>query len=158
MASSVSTDRLSCRRKILMYKHMPADASAIAVVKAGTTTTTWTAMEGYGSFQALAMWIIDGTAGGLINLSIYAATSSAGANATQIKTSGTIACDALGDWAMQECTAEELQQIGKPLGYSFTHIAAYVDCTHADDEVAVVYILDDPLFKYDGLTPATTIA
>ena len=31
MASSVATDRLSCRRKILMYKHMPADASVEAV-------------------------------------------------------------------------------------------------------------------------------
>ena len=41
MASSVSTDRLSCRRKILMYKHMPADAKVEAIAKAGTTTETW---------------------------------------------------------------------------------------------------------------------
>ena len=53
---------------------------------------------------------------------------------------------------------EEVQQIGKPLGCNFTHIVAYIDCSHADDIVSVTYILDDPLFKYDALTPATTIA
>ena len=41
-------------------------------------------------------------------LSIYAAESAAGANATEIKTSGVLAGDALGDWAAQECTAEEI--------------------------------------------------
>jgi hypothetical protein len=158
MASLVATDRLACRRKILMYKHMPADAKVEAIAKAGTTTETWTAFKGYGSFQALAMFIINGGGGGLIELSIYAAESAAGANATEIKTSGVIAGDALGDWAMQECTAEEIQQIGKSLGFNFTHVGAYLDCTHGDDEIAVVYILDEPLFKYDALTPATTIA
>ena len=158
MASSVATDRLSTRRKVLMYKHMPADATVLAVAKSGDTTVTWTAFQGYGSFQALAMWIIDGTSGGIINLSIYAATSAAGANATEIKTSGVIACDTLGDWAMQECSAEEVNHVGKALGYDFTHIAAYLDCTHVNDEVAVVYILDEPQFAYDALTPATTTA
>ena len=59
---------------------------------------------------------------------------------------------------MRKCAAEEIRQIGKPLGYNFTRVAAYLDCTHGDDEVAVVYILDDPFYKYDALTPATTIA
>ena len=59
---------------------------------------------------------------------------------------------------LKECTAEEIQQIGKPLGNNFTHVAAYMACTHGDDEIAVVYILDNPLFKYDALTPASTIA
>ena len=157
MASSVATDRLACRRKMLMYYHKPADAATEQSVKAGTTTATWTAMKGYGSFQAAAMTaLLTGT--GLTELSIYAAEDSSGTNATEIKTSGAIAADAIGDWAMQECTAEELQQIGKPLGYDFTHVCAYVDCNHNDDEVAVVYVLDDPMFKYDALTPATTIA
>jgi hypothetical protein len=140
-----------------MYKHMPADATVEAIAKAGDTTATWTALEGYGSFQVCAMTIILG-GNGMTELSIYAAESAAGANATEIKTSGVIAADALGDWAMQECTAEEIQQIGKPLGYNFTHVGAYIDCHHVNDEVAVVYILDEPLFKYDALTPATTLA
>ena len=39
MASSVATDRLACRRKMLMYYHKPADAATEQSVKAGTTTT-----------------------------------------------------------------------------------------------------------------------
>ena len=157
MASSVSTDRLACRRKMLMFYHAPAAAATEQSVKAGDTTETWQAFKGYGSFQVAAMTALLGGSG-MIELSIYAAESAAGANATEIKTSGVIAADAVGDWAMLECTAEEVNHIGKPLGYDFTHIVAYIDCQHANDEVAVVYILDDPLFKYDALPPATTIA
>lgn len=157
MASSVSTDRLACRRKILMYHHAPADAATEQSVKAGATTTTWQAFKDYGSFQVCAMTgLLVGS--GMVELSIYAATSSAGANATEIKTSGVIAADAVGDWAMQECTAEEINQVGKAAGYNFTHVVAYVDCNNNDDEVEVVYILDEPRFKYDALTPATTIS
>lgn len=157
MASAVATDRLSTRRKMLMFYHAPADAATEQSVKSGATTTTWQAFKGYGSFQVAAMTsLLVGT--GMIELSIYAAEDSSGSNATEIKTSGAIAADAVGDWAMQECTAEEVNQIGKAAGYDFTHVVAYVDCQHNDDEVSVVYILDEPLFKYDGLTPATTIA
>jgi hypothetical protein len=138
-----------------MYLHDPADANVEQSAKSGATTTTWTALEGYGSFQVCAMFK-EGTS--MIELSIYAATTSTGTNATEIKTSGAILCDAEGDWAMQECTAEEINAAGRALGYAFTHVAAYIDCGAATDEVAVVYILDDPLFKYDALTPATPIA
>jgi len=157
MASSVATDRLSCRRKILMYHHAPADAATEQSVKAGATTTTWQAFKDFGSFQVCAMLGLK-TGNGLIELSIYAAEDASGSNATEIKTSGAITADAVGDWAMQECTAEEVNHVGKAAGYDFTHIVAYVDCHHDDDEVEVVYILDEPRFKYDALTPATTIA
>jgi hypothetical protein len=157
MASAVATDRLSVRRKMLMFYHAPADAATEQSVKAGDTVLTWQAFKGYGSFQVAAMTALLG-GNGMIELSIYAAESAAGANATEIKTSGVIAADAVGDWAMQECTAEEVNHVGKAAGYDFTHIVAYVDCHHNNDEVAVVYILDEPQFKYDGLTPATTIA
>lgn len=157
MASAVATDRLACRRKMLMYYHKPDDAATEQSVKSGTATTTWQAFKGYGSFQVAAMLALK-TGNGLIELSIYAAEDASGTNATEIKTSGAIAADAVGDWAMQECTAEEINHVGKAAGYDFTHVVAYIDCHHNDDECAVVYILDEPQFKYDGLTPATTIA
>lgn len=157
MASSVATDRLSTRRKMLMYYHAPADASTEQSVKAGDTVLTWQAFKGYGSFQVAAMTALKG-GNGMIELSIYAAEDATGTNATEIKTSGAIAADAIGDWAMQECTAEEVNHVGKAAGYDFTHVVAYIDCHHANDECAVVYILDEPQFKYDGLTPATTLA
>jgi hypothetical protein len=157
MASSVATDRLSTRRKMLMYYHAPADAATEQSVKAGASTETWQAMQGYGSFQVAAMTALKG-GNGMIELSIYAAESATGTNATEIKTSGAIAADTVGDWAMQECTAEEINHVGRAAGRKFTHVAAYIDCHHNDDECAVVYILDEPQFQYDALTAATTLA
>jgi hypothetical protein len=138
-----------------MYLHDPADADVLQSAKSGLTATTWTAFKGYGSFQVAAMFK-EGTS--MILLAIYAAESAAGANATEIKTSGAILCDAEGDWAMQECTAEEVNAAGKAAGYDFTHVAARLTLQNAADECVVVYILDEPLFKYVGLTPASTIA
>ena len=155
MATAIATDRLSCRRKILMYNHDSASANTNQSVKSGTTTTTWTAFKGYGSFQVAAMFTQGNS---MVGLYIYAATSAAAANATEIKASGAIVADAEGDWATLECSAEEVNAAGKALGYDFTHLTAYVDCGADTDEVAVMYILDDPLFQYDALTPATTIA
>jgi hypothetical protein len=80
MATAIATDRLATRRKILMYLHDPADADVLQSAKSGLTTTTWTALAGYGSFQACAMFK-EGTS--MILLAIYAATSAAGANAVQ---------------------------------------------------------------------------
>jgi putative aminopeptidase FrvX len=142
---------------MLMYYHMPADAATEQSVKAGTATLTWQAMRDYGSFQVAAMTALK-NGNGMIELSIYAAEDATGANATEIKTSGVIAADTVGDWAQQECTAEEVNHVGKALGYDFTHVVGYIDCHDNDDEVAVVYILDEPRFPQDGLTPATTIA
>ena len=157
MASAVATDRLSVRRKMLMFYHAPADADTEQSVKAGDTVLTWQAMAGYASFQVAAMTALK-AGNGMIELSIYAAESATGTNATEIKTSDVIAADTVGDWAMQECTAEEINQIGRAAGRKFTHVVAYIDCHDANDECAVVYILDEPQFKYDGLTPATTLA
>jgi hypothetical protein len=157
MASSVATDRLSCRRKMLLYKHMPDDAATEQSVKSGTATLTWQALRDFSSFQVAAMTsLLAGT--GLTELSIYAATDAAGSNATEIKTSGAVAADAVGDWVQQECTAGEINQIGRAAGRAFTHVAGYIDCNNNDDECFVVYILDEPRFPQDNLTPATTIS
>ena len=67
MATAIATDRLSCRRKMLMYYHAPADAATEQSVKAGATTTTWQAFKGYGSFQVAAMTALLG-GNGMIEL------------------------------------------------------------------------------------------
>lgn len=157
MASSVATDRLACRRKILMWDHDPNANTALVVSPDAGTTKRYEAFKGYGSFQVCAMSSTL-TGSGITLLEIIAAEDATGTNATQIKTSGTIAADAVGDWAMLECTAEEINHVGKAAGYDFTHVAARLTLQNAADEAVVVYILDEPLFKYDALTPATTIA
>ena len=157
MASSVATDRLACRRKIEMWDHDPGGTSALITTPDGGTTKRYVAMAGYGSFQGLCYTsVLAGNGPTLVE--IVAAEDAAGTNVTQIKTSGTVAADAVGDWVMLECTAEEINHVGKAAGYDFTHVGVRITCQNVGDEACVVYIRDEPLFKYDALTPATTIA
>jgi hypothetical protein len=157
MASAVATDKFATRNKVLMYHHAPAAAATEQSVKAGATTTTWQDMRDYEGFAVAAMTgLLVGT--GMIELSIYAAEDSSGTNATEIKTTGAIAADAVGDWAFLECSAEEIAQVGEAAGYNLRYVAAYIDCNHNDDECEVVYILTAPSRAADALTAATTIA
>lgn len=157
MASSVATDKFACNHKVQMFYHAPADAATEQSVKAGATTTTWQDMRDYDHFAVAAMTaLLVGT--GMTELSIYAAEDSSGTNATEIKTSGAIAADAVGDWAFLECSAEEIAHVGEAAGYNLRYVAAYVDCNNNDDEVAAVYVRTKANRAADALTPATTIA
>lgn len=151
MASSVATDKWVCNNKAEMYYHAPADAATEQSVKAGDTATTWVDLRDYDGFVVMAMTALK-TGNGMIELSIYAAEDSSGTNATEIKTSGAIAADTVGNYAVLECTAEEIAHIGEAAGYDLRYVAGYVDCHHNDDEVAVVYIRTGAKRAADGLT------
>lgn len=156
MASSVSTDRFACNAAVEMFYHAPADAATEQSVKAGASTTTWKDLRDYEGFMVVAMTALK-VGNGMIELSIYAADDTSGTNATEIKTTGVIAADAIGDYAVLECTAEEIAHLSAASGYSLRYVAGYVDCHHNDDEVAVTYIRWGAKRAADGLT-ATTIA
>ena len=156
MVTAVATEKLFANAMIESFIHMPADASSDQSVKAGATTTTWRAMRDYEGFAVIAVQGVLG-GNGMIELSIYAATDASASNATEIKTTGVIACDAIGDFAVLEVSAEDIQQIGKVAGYNFTHVVAYIDSHHADDEQGVTYIRHGAKHRVSGLT-ATTIS
>lgn len=156
MASALSTVKLFANACIEMFYHAPNDAATEQSVKAGATTTTWKDLRDYDGFAVLAMTALK-VGNGMIELSIYAAEDASGTNATEIKTSGVIAADAIGDYSALECTAEEIAQIGRAAGYALRYVAAYVDCQHNDDEVAVTYIRHGAKAAVAGLT-AETIA
>lgn len=156
MASAVSTVDLFANAKIEMFYHAPADAATEQSVKAGAATLTWKDLRDYDGFAVLAMTALK-VGNGMIELSIYAADDATGTNATEIKTTGVIAADAIGDYAVLECSAEEIKQLSEAAGYDLRYVAAYVDCHHDDDEVAVVYIRHKAKRPAAGLT-ATTIA
>jgi len=156
MASAVSTEKLFAQAKIESFHHAPADAATEQSVKAGASTVTWKDLRDYEGFAVLAMTdLLVGN--GMIELSIYAAEDATGTNATEIKTTGVIAADAIGDYAVLECSAAEIAQLGRALGYALRYVAAYVDCHHNDDEVAVTYIRFGAKNQFSGLT-ATTIS
>lgn len=156
MASAVSTDKLFTNACIEMFTHMPADAATEQSVKAGTTTTTWRDLRDYEGFAVGACQAVKG-GNGMIELSIYAAEDSSGTNATEVKTTGVIAADAIGDYALLECTAEEIAQLGAENGYDLRYVAGYIDSHHNDDEQGVVYIRWGAKRPADGLS-ATTIS
>ena len=139
MASAVDTQKFCANNMVQMFYHAPAAAATEQSVKAGATTTTWQDLRDYDGFVAVAMTaLLTGT--GMIELSIYAAEDASATNATEIKTTGAIAADAVGDFTVLEVSAEEIAQIGKAAGYDLRYVTAYVDCQHNDDEVAVTYI------------------
>ena len=133
----------------MTQREMDTDASTAVV-------SDYVAMSGFKKFVVTAATTVKG-GNGMVLLEIVAAESAAGANVTQIKTSGTIAADTVGDLAKLECTAAEIAQIGSDNGYEFTHVAARITNHHAGDENWITYILyDGPVFS--GQTPATTLA
>ena len=151
MASSQSSVKFFANNCVELFTHMPADGATEQSVKAGTTTACWRDMRDYEGFAVGACQAVKG-GNGMIELSIYAAESDSGANATEIKTTGVIAADAIGDYALLECTAEEIAQIGRAAGYAFTHVAGYIDSHHNDDEQGVVYI------RYGAKRPAASLS
>jgi len=157
MVTAVATEKLFANACCEMFYHDPADASVEASVKAGASATTWKAMRDFDGFAVLAMTAVKG-GNGLIELSIYAAEDDAATNATEIKTTGTVACDAVGDYVVLEVSAEEVNAIGEAAGYNFTHVTAYVDCHNAGDTVAVTYIRYGAKRAYTGMTANTISA
>jgi len=156
MVTAVATEKLFANACIESFIHMPAAGATEQSVKAGATATTWRAMRDYEGFAVIAVQGVLGGSG-MIELSIYAATDDSASDATEIKTTGVIACDAIGDYAVLEVSAEEIEQLGIAAGYKFTHVTAYIDSQHNDDEQGVTYIRYGCKRPHTGLT-ATTIS
>jgi len=154
MATAVATEKLFANASIESFIHMPATGSTEQSVKAGATATTWRAMRDYEGFAVIAVQGVLGGSG-MIELSIYAAEDASATNATEIKTTGVVACDAIGDYTVLEVSMEEVQQLGVAAGYSFTHVTAYIDSHHDDDEQGVTYIRYGAKRAYTGLTVET---
>jgi len=157
MVTAVSTEKFAANNMAEAFIHMPAAAATEQSVKAGATATTWRAMRDYEGFAVLAVQGVLG-GNGMIKLSIYAATDASASDPTEIKTTGTIAADAIGDYTFLEVSADDIQQIGKAAGYDFTHVTAYIDCHHNDDEVAVTYVRYGAKHCESGLTAETISA
>ena len=158
MATAVATVKLFANAMIESFIHMPADAATEQSVKAGATTTTWRAMRDFEGFAVIAVQgVLGGT--GMIELSIYGATDSSGSDAIEIKTTGALLANAIGDYAVLEVSAEDIQQIGKSqtTQLDLTHVVAYIDSQHNDDEQGVTYIRHPAKRRVAGLT-ATTIS
>jgi len=139
MVTALATEKLFANACIESFIHMPADGATEQSVKAGTTTATWRDLRDYEGFAVIAVQGVKG-GNGMIELSIYAAEDTTPTNATEIKTTGVVACDAIGDYVVLEVSAEEIAQIGAAAGLDLRYVCAYIDSHHDDDEQGVTYI------------------
>lgn len=151
MASALATEKLFANAKIEMWDHDPG-ATAATVCTGGS----YVDLRDYGGFAVVAMSSTL-TGNGITLLEIVAADDATGTNVTVIKTSGTVAADAVGDYVVEECTAEEIAQLSEAAGYSLRYVGARLTLHNAADESVVTYIRHKPRFPQTGLT-ADTIA
>jgi hypothetical protein len=157
MASAVAEQHICSKYLFQVWDHDPGTTNAIVATPDGGTTDRYVDMRDYERFAAIALATVV-AAGGLTKLEIVASSDTAGADLTVIKDSGTIAADsALNDWAILECSADELAQAGAASSLNLRYVAARLTNATNTDECVVIYfgISNRP---HLDLTPATTIA
>lgn len=158
MASSQSSNKIFANQKIEMFDHDPDSTAALEVTPDGGTTQRWVDMANYGAFAAIAMSsLLAGN--GITKLEIVANDKSDGSGTdVVIKSSGTVAADAVGDYVVEECTAEELAQEGADNSVNLRYVCARITMQNAGDEAVVTYIRSNPRFAESGLTADTISA
>lgn len=156
MASAVAEQFIRSRHKIEVWDHDPGTTDATVTTPDGGTTQRWVDMRDHERLAAICITTVKG-GNGPVKLEIVAAEDTAGTNVQVIKDSGTVAPDALCDWVIQECSADEIAQAGAAGGYALRYAAARITTHHSGDEAVIVY-LTCANRKYLDQTPATTIS
>ena len=156
MASEVATDKIACKALFEMWDHDPNSTAAKVVTPDASTTERWVDMKSYHNFAVGAMSSTL-TGNGITLLEIVAADTAlqSDTSLTVIKTSGTVACDAVGDWAFLECNAEEIAHLAST--YDLRYITARITLANAADEAVVVFYAEAKN-PHDAVTAASTIA
>lgn len=151
MASTVGTNKVASNFYWAIFDHDPGSTSATVCTPDGGTTLRYVDLADYNHFAVLAMSSTL-TGNGITKLEIVACADTTFGSVTAVKDSSTVAADAVGDFVFEECSAEEVVQLGATLRY----VAARITMQNAADEAVVSY-LAFPKFAVDGLT-ADTIA
>lgn len=132
--------------KITMYDHDPADSTV-------ATDIGWVDMQEYERFIVVAFAsALTGT--GVTAFSILANSSSAGSgtDATVVSHAVGSAPDAVGDYLMLECSAEQVRAVETSSTGQLRYVSASLTCNNAADENVVVYILAEAKFPRAALS------
>lgn len=159
MASPQASSKIFSRDKIEPWDHDPGGTTAAIVTPDGGTTERIVDMRDYESFAVVAMSSTL-TGAGITKLEIVASeTSDFSGQTIVIKDSGTVAADAVGDYVVLECTAQEVAQEGNDHStpVDARYVAGRVTVANAADEAVVIYIRSRARHAQDNLTQ-TTIA
>jgi hypothetical protein len=141
---------LTSKLKVAVYDHDPGSTDAKLAGPDGGTTIRYFDMRDYSHFMALVMVTIV-AAGGTTKVEIVASATTAFSAVTVIKDSGTVAADAVGDYVVLECSAEEIAQEGADAGVELRYVAVRTTQATNTDEGVVVYVAT-PRHAYSGLT------
>lgn len=157
MASAVAEQHMRCNNLYQVWDHDPNASTAVIASPDGGTTLRYVDMRDYERFAAIAIQTVIGSSSGITKLEIVASADTAFTSVTVIKDSGTVDADALCDWLMEECSADEIRHLGDAAGVALRYVAARITQSNSGDEAVVVYH-GIPNRCYLDLTPATTIS
>jgi len=147
MASPQASDKLFSNMKVTMYDHDPANSTV-------ATDIGWVDMRDYSRF-AVITFASALTGVGVTVFTIIANNDSAGGGTdVAIKAHGVASApDAVGDYLVLECTAEEIAQEAADAGIvGVRYVSAKLTCADTADEQVVVYIQSGARFPQDALT------
>ena len=150
MASALTSAKLSSELKIGIWDHDPGTASAIVATSDGSTKLY---LDGslYTDFEFLVNTsVLSGTGVTLVEL-VAADDTAMSTNLTVIVSSGAVAADAIADYVVVECTADQIAQLSAASGYSLRYVSVRVTCQGAGDEAKIVYVAR-PIVATSGLT------
>lgn len=137
MASSVSTSHLLDCMSLQIWDHDPGTTNACLASPDGGTTIRYVDLRDYDRFAA-AVAAAALTGAGPTKVEIVASDTITFGNVVVIKDSGTIVLNALAEWYVLECSAEEVQHLATT--YNLRYVAARITCANAADEATVVYL------------------
>jgi hypothetical protein len=152
MASAVTTNQVFGRTSLKLYDHDPGANTAVVVSGDGGTTKNYLPMLNYGNFVLVAMNSVSTSSSGPTLVDIVAATDSSGTNKTIIVSSGTVASVTVGDNVCVECSAEQIEEVGRAAGLAFTHVTGQITCSNSGDECVVLMGRFNAKSKQSALT------
>lgn len=137
MASAAPAHHLLATLQVQMFDHDPGRTDATITNAAGTTVASIKGQDMRDVSHFLVAAAPSVIVGGMTELEIVAATDSSFTTPVIIKTSGTVANDALGDYTVLECTVEDLQAVSTA---DLRYAAARMTCSNAGDACVVIYV------------------
>ena len=146
MASPQAPEKFTANNKVTMYDFDP-DATTAA-------TVGWVDMQGYGELTVVAFAsALTGVGNEDFSIVADANSDGSGTNVTVVSHAIGSAPDAVGDYLVLSCTAEQIVQEGADGSQTaLRYASAKIGVANAADEQVVVYIRSKPTHAVSGLT------
>jgi hypothetical protein len=151
MVATYTAQQIASRRLQRTVIWQPADAATAQIVDLGQpqgASLLMLPIAHYRRFSAQAtVSLLTGT--GIVAFSICAATDAAGTGVQLVVTHALgESPNAEGDSVFLECDVDQIREVLS----TATHVGVWLDCQHNDDEVAITFTCEDPLFSFADQT------